>query len=144
MILPAATGQTVHPVPGCGERLVVNSLPVRVASFAVVQVVSQNAVFFFGLLPQEQHWSVCVSDGHHRVGGSWHRWWESHKKSIKLWKQKLLHENPPWCRTQSLKYDQEMRRFDQIKPVIPLDIVLQLICSVSRTIKNVIKLSFYF
>lgn len=66
-------GILTHPthLPGAGKRLVVDSIPVLFAKLAVVQIVTQNSCFVFGLFPLKQHRGVCVPDGHDRVRRGW-------------------------------------------------------------------------
>lgn len=54
-------------LPGAGNRFVVDSVPVLFANLAVVQIVTQDIGFVFGLLPLKQHRGVRVSDGQDRV-----------------------------------------------------------------------------
>lgn len=61
----------LSPSPGFGNRLVVDCVPVLFASFTIVQVVAQDVVFVFGLLPLKQHRCVRVSDGQDGVRWSW-------------------------------------------------------------------------
>lgn len=59
-------------LPVVGNGLVVDSFPVLFSCLAVVQIVAQDVIFVFGLLPLEQCRGVCVYDGHDGVRWSWH------------------------------------------------------------------------
>lgn len=61
-------------LPGAGNRLVVDSVPVLFANLLVVQIVTQDTVFVFGLLPPKEHRGVRVSDGQDRVRWSGNSW----------------------------------------------------------------------
>lgn len=63
-------------LPVVGNRLVVDCVPVLFTSFTIVQVVAQDVVFLFRLLPLKQHRGVCVSDGQDGVWWSWNSWWD--------------------------------------------------------------------
>lgn len=61
-------------LPGAGNRLVVDGVPVLFANLVVVQIVTQDTVFVFGLLPPKEHRGVRVSDGQDRVRWSGNSW----------------------------------------------------------------------